>query len=144
MGTISTVSAHGIDVTNQSTIIIADNSTGLLAKKVVDDMGVNVKVYKFKSASDVEHQLEHSLTNPDKRILAVAYQNTVNDFLTKNPDVSNRIYVSSADEMDIKNGLILLTSSNSTGFLTPLMAGLLIGLMLGLGLGAFWMKRKLY
>jgi hypothetical protein len=46
--------------------------------------------------------------------------------------------------MDIKNGLILLTSSNSTGFLTPLMAGLLIGLMLGLGLGAFWMKRKLY
>lgn len=143
LGTISTVNAHGMDVTNQSTIVIADNSTGLLAKKVVDEMGVEVKVYKFKSVSEVEHQLEHSLTNPDKRILAVAYQDTVNDFLAKNPDVSNRIYVSSADEMDIKNGLTLLTSNNNTGFLTPFLAGLFIGLMAGLGLGAFWMKRKL-
>ena len=143
LGLISAVSAHGVDVTNQSTIVIADNSTGLLAKKVVDEMGVDVKVYKFKSASDVEHQLEHSLTNPNKRILAVAYQDTVNEFLVKNPDVSNRIYVSSADDMDIKNGLILLTSNNNTGFLTPLLIGLFIGLMAGLGLGAFWMKRKL-
>lgn len=143
LGLISAVSAHGVDVTNQSTIVIADNSTGLLAKKVVDEMGVDVKVYKFKSASDVEHQLEHSLTNPNKRILAVAYQDTVNEFLVKNPDVSNRIYVSSADDMDIKNGLILLTSNNNTGFLSPLLIGLFIGLMAGLGLGAFWMKRKL-
>lgn len=143
LGLISAVSAHGVDVTNQSNIVIADNSTGLLAKKVVDEMGVDVKVYKFKSASDVEHQLEHSLINPNKRILAVAYQDTVNEFLVKNPDVSNRIYVSSADDMDIKNGLILLTSNNNTGFLSPLLIGLFIGLMAGLGLGAFWMKRKL-
>lgn len=157
LGTISTVSAHGIDVT-YPTIVIADDSTGMQAKKVVDEMGVEVKVYKFKSASDVEHHLEHSVTNPDKRILAVAYQNTVNEFLAKNPQASNRIFVSSADEMDIKNGLILLTSNNnsgnssndtglnstsSSGFLIPLLAGLFIGLMAGLGLGAFWMKRKL-
>jgi hypothetical protein len=143
LGTISVVSAHGVDVTNQSTIVIADNSTGLLAKKVVDEMGVEVKVYKFKSAEEVSHQLEHSLTNTNKRILAVAYQDTVNDFLAKNPSVSNRIFVSSGDEMDIKNGLTLLTSDNNTGFLTPLLAGLLIGIMAGLGLGAFWMKKKL-
>ncbi|PKL67930.1 MAG: hypothetical protein CVV28_04185 [Methanobacteriales archaeon HGW-Methanobacteriales-1] len=143
LGTISAVSAHGVDVTNQSTIVIADNSTGLLAKKVVDEMGVEVKVYKFKSAADVTHQLEHALTNHNKRILAVAYQDTVNDFLAKNPTVSNRIYVSSADDMDIKNGLTLLSSDNNTGFLTPFLAGLLIGLMAGLGLGAFWMKKKL-
>lgn len=157
LGTISTVSAHGIDVT-YPTIVIADDSTGMQAKKVVDEMGVEVKVYKFKSASDVEHHLEHSVTNPDKRILAVAYQDTVNEFLAKNPQASNRIFVSSADEMDIKNGLILLTSNNnsgnssndtgltstsSSGFLIPLLAGLFIGLMAGLGLGAFWMKRKL-
>lgn len=158
LGTISTVSAHGIDVT-YPTIVIADDSTGMQAKKVVDEMGVEVKVYKFKSASDVEHHLEHSLTNPDKRILAVAYQDTVNEFLAKNPQASKRIFVSSADEMDIKNGLILLTSNNnsgnssndtglnstsSSGFLIPLLAGLFIGIMAGLGLGAFWMKRKLY
>ncbi len=158
LGTISTVSAHGIDVTYPN-IVIADDSTGMQAKKVVDEMGVEVKVYKFKSASDVEHHLEHSLTNPDKRILAVAYQDTVNEFLAKNPQASKRIFVSSADEMDIKNGLILLTSNNnsgnssndtglnstsSSGFLIPLLAGLFIGLMAGLGLGAFWMKRKLY
>ncbi|MDP2836103.1 MAG: hypothetical protein Q8N97_03890 [Methanobacteriaceae archaeon] len=157
LGTISTVSAHGIDVT-YPTIVIADDSTGMQAKKVVDEMGVEVKVYKFKSTSDVEHHLEHSLTNPDKRILAVAYQDTVNEFLAKNPQASNRIFVSSADEMDIKNGLILLTSNNnsgnssndtglnstsSSGFLIPLLAGLFIGIMAGLGLGAFWMKRKL-
>lgn len=157
LGTISTVSAHGIDVT-YPTIVIADDSTGMQAKKVVDEMGVEVKVYKFKSTSDVEHHLEHSLTNPDKRILAVAYQDTVNEFLAKNPQASKRIFLSSADEMDIKNGLILLTSNNnsgnssndtglnstsSSGFLIPLLAGLFIGLMAGLGLGAFWMKRKL-
>jgi hypothetical protein len=158
LGTISTVNAHGIDVT-YPTIVIADDSTGMQAKKVVDEMGVEVKVYKFKSASDVEHHLEHSLTNPDKKILAVSYQDTVNDFLAKNPQASNRIFVSSADEMDIKNGLILLTSTNNTGsnssndtglnstgssgFLITLLAGLFIGLMAGLGLGAFWMKRKL-
>ncbi|MDP3036063.1 MAG: hypothetical protein Q8M97_13285 [Methanobacteriaceae archaeon] len=157
LGTISTVSAHGIDVT-YPTIVIADDSTGMQAKKVVDEMGVEVKVYKFKSTSDVEHHLEHSLTNPDKRILAVAYQDTVNEFLAKNPQASKRIFLSSADEMDIKNGLILLTSNNnsgnssndtglnstsSSGFLIPLLAGLFIGIMAGLGLGAFWMKRKL-
>jgi preprotein translocase subunit SecF len=136
------VSAHGIDVTSQSTIVIADNSTGVLAKKTVNEMGLNVTVYNFKSSEDVSHQLEHAVSNPNKKILLVAYQNTANDFLAKNPSLSNRIIVSSADKNDIKNGLNLLTEESSTGFLIPFLAGILVGLISGTALGAFWMKRK--
>jgi hypothetical protein len=144
IGMIAPVSAHGVDVTPQSTIVIADNSSGVLAKKLVDEMGVNVTVYKFTSDEEVSHQLEHALSNTNKRILAVAYQDTVSDFIAKNSNVSDRVFVSSADEMDIKNGLTLLTSNDTTGgFLTPFLAGLLVGLIGGIAGGAFWMKRKI-
>jgi hypothetical protein len=114
-------------------------------------MGQNVSVYEFKSAESVNHQLEHALSDSNIRILAVAYQETVNEFLTKNPDVSNRIFISSADEIDIKNGLNLLnssisvespSSSSNNGFLTPFIIGLFIGLIVGIAGGAFWMKKK--
>lgn len=148
-GMIGPVSAHGIHVTPESAtmIVIGDNSSGIIAKKLVDEMGLNITVYNFKSDEDVSHELEHALENPDKKILAVAYQDTVNEFLSKNPDVSNRIFVSSADKNDIKNGLILLNTTNSQnntsgGFLTPFLTGLLVGAMVGLAGGAFWMKRK--
>jgi hypothetical protein len=140
---ISTVNAHGVDVTEQSVIVIADNSSGIMAKKLANEMGLNVSVYNFKSDADVLHQLEHAKSNPNKRILAVAYQDTVNQFISENPDVSNRIFVSSSNEIDIKNGLTLLTSSNDTGFVIPFGAGLVVGLMAGLGLGAFLMKKKI-
>ncbi|MBM4242072.1 MAG: hypothetical protein FJ150_10525 [Euryarchaeota archaeon] len=138
------VSGHGVHVTNESTIIIADNSTGKLAKKVVDEMGVNVTVYKFGSDDAVSHELEHALTSPNKKILAVAYQGTVKEFLSKHPELSNRILVCSADENAIKSSLIRLTATRFTGgFLTPLLSGLLIGVLLGLAVGAVWMKRKM-
>jgi hypothetical protein len=143
MGMIVPVSAHGVDVTPQSTIVIADNSSGVLAKRVVDDMGVNVSVYKFTSDDEVSHQLEHALSNPNKRILAVAYQDTVNEFIANNSNVSDRVFVCSADEMDIKNGLTLLDANNTSGgFLTPFLAGLLVGVIGGIAGGAFWMRRK--
>ena len=142
LGMILPVSAHGIDVTSQSTIVIADNSSGVLAKKIVNEMGLNVTVYNFKSSDDVSHQLDHALSNPNKKILVVAYQDTVNEFLSKNPTLSNRIIVSSANENDIKNGLKLLTADN-TGFLIPFLAGILVGVISGLAAGAFWMKRKI-
>lgn len=143
IGTLASVSAHGVDVTPQSTIVIADNSSGILAKKVADGMGLNVSVYKFNSEDDVSHQLEHAISNPNKRILAVAYQDTVNEFLSNNTNMSNRVFVCSADEMDIKNGLTLLTSNNSSGgFTMPFMAGILVGAIGGIAGGAFWMKRK--
>ncbi|MDI6724598.1 MAG: hypothetical protein QMD61_08120 [Methanobacterium sp.] len=150
LGMIGTVNAHGVHVTPDSAtmIVIGDNSSGIMAKKLVDKMGLNITVYNFKSDADVSHELEHALENPDKKILAVAYQDTVNEFLSKNPDVSNRIFVCSADENDIKNGLILLNTTNSQnenagGFLTPFLAGILVGTIVGLAVGAFWMKRKI-
>ncbi|MDZ4172173.1 MAG: hypothetical protein U1C19_08390 [Methanobacteriaceae archaeon] len=151
LGMISTVSAHGVHVTNESTIVIADSSTGVMAKKLANEMGQNVSVYEFKSAESVNHQLEHALSDSNIRILAVAYQETVTEFLTKNPDLSNRIFISSAEEIDIKNGLNLLnssisdessTSSNNNGFLTLFITGLFIGLIVGIAGGAFWMKKK--
>ena len=142
LGMIIPVSAHGIDITSQSTIVIADNSTGVLAKKMVNEMGMNVTVYNFKSSDDVSHQLEHALSNPNKKILFVAYQATANEFLAKNPSLFNRIIVSSADANDIKNGLKLLTNDNSTGFLIPFLTGILVGLIFGITVGGFWMKRK--
>lgn len=150
LGMVVPVSAHGMHVTSDTStmIVIGDNSSGLMSKKLVDQLGLNIKVYNFKSDVDVSHELGHALENPDKKILAVAYQDTVNEFISKNPDVSNRIFVCSANEMDIKNGLILLNSTNSqssnnTGFITPFLAGILVGVILGLSAGALWMKRKI-
>lgn len=140
------VSAHGVHVTtNESNIIIADNSTGKLARSVVDEMGVNVTVYKFPSADSVAHELEHALTNSNKKILAVAYTDTVQQFIKQHPEVSNRILVVDANKNSIQQGLTKLNVSGATssGFLTPLLSGLLIGLVFGLGVGAVWMKRKM-
>lgn len=144
------VSAHGIHVTTgDSNFIIADENTGELARSVADEMGVNVTVYKFTSAEDVEHELEHALENPDMKILAVAYTDTVQNFIEQHPEVADRIVIADADENSIQQGLNDLnigettTSTNGTGFITPLLSGLLIGLVFGLGIGAVWMKRKL-
>lgn len=140
------VSAHGVHVTtNESNIIIADNSTSKLAKSVVDQMGVNVTVYKFASADDVTHELEHALNDSNKKILAVAYTDTVQQFIGQHPEVSSRIIVVDANQNAIQQGLTQLNVAGaaSAGFLTPLLSGLLIGLVFGLGIGAVWMKRKL-
>ncbi|MDY9923322.1 hypothetical protein [Methanobacterium sp.] len=145
-GLMVPVSAHGVHVTtNESTIIIADNSTSKLARSVVDEMGVNVTVYKFASADDVAHELEHALNDSNKKILAVAYTDTVQQFISQHPEVSSRILAVDANQNSIQQGLTKLNvaGSTSSGFLTPLLSGLLIGLVFGLGIGAVWMKRKL-
>lgn len=93
----SSVSAHGADLT-EDTMIMANESNGILAKSIVDDLGLdNVKVYKYVSEGDVEHQLEHALSNPNKRILAISYQDTVEDYLNDHPDLKNRVIVSGDD-----------------------------------------------
>ena len=148
LGLIAPVSAHGVHLTPDSaqTIVMADNSTGPLAKGVVDELGLNITVYSFQSQADVSHELEHLLTNPQKKILAVAYLDTVQEFLAQNPQVSDQIVVSNPDQETIKEGLNRLdstTTETSYGFLTPFLAGILMGALTGLGLGAFLMKRKL-
>lgn len=142
---VSSVSAHGADLT-EDTMIIANESNGILAKSIVDDNGFDIKVYKFVSEGDVEHQLEHALTNPNKRILAIAYQGTVNDYLIEHPELKNRVIVGDDDNESIANGakqlLLINVGSSSNDFIMPLGVGLVIGVIIGLICGVFIMKRK--
>lgn len=145
-GLMLPVSAHGLHVTtNESAIIIADNTTAKLARSVADEMGANVTVYKFASADNVAHELEHALTDSNKKILAVSYTDTVQNFINQHPEVSSRILVVDANKNAIQQGLTKLNvvGATSSGFITPLLSGLLIGLVFGLGIGAVWMKRKI-
>ena len=143
---ISAVSAHGADLT-EDTMIMANESNGVLAKSIVDDAGLDIKVYKYESEGDVEHQLEHALTNPNKRILAISYQDTVNSYLDQHPELKDRVIVSGDDNQSIAdNAQKLLTidvNQNSSGdFTTPLIVGVVIGAIIGLIGGVFLMKRK--
>jgi hypothetical protein len=143
---ISSVSAHGADLT-EDTMIIADESNGILAKSIVDDNGFDIKVYKFESDGDVEHQLEHALTNPNKRILAISYQDTVNKYLDEHPELKDRVIVSEDDNESItsnaENLLSIDTNVDSSGdFTTPLIVGLVIGILIGLIAGVFIAKQK--
>jgi hypothetical protein len=143
---ISAVSAHGADLT-EDTMIMANKSSGILAKSIVDDNGFDIKVYNFESDGDVEHQPEHALTNPNKRILAVSYQDTVNKYLDEHPDLKNRVIVSDDDNSSITSNceklLSIDTNASSSGdFTTPLIVGLVIGILIGLIAGVFIMKQK--
>lgn len=142
---VSSVSAHGADMT-EDTMIIANESNGILAKSIVDNNGFDIKVYKFVSEGDVEHQLEHALTNPNKRILAIAYQDTVNDYLKEHPELKDRVIVGEDDNESITNSaqqlLLINVGGSSNDFIMPLGVGLVIGAIIGLVCGVFIMKRK--
>ena len=143
---ISAVSAHGADLT-EDTMIIANETNGVLAKSIMDDNGFDIKVYKFESDGDVEHQLEHALTNPNKRILAISYQDAVNNYLNQHPELKNRVIVSEDDNASITSGAESLLSINtaadtSSDFVPPLVVGLIIGILIGLIGGVFIMKHK--
>ncbi len=145
---MSYVSAHGADLT-EDTMIMANESNGVLAKAIVDDLGLDVKVYKYESEGDVEHQLEHALTNPNKRILAISYQDTVNSYLDNHSELKNRVIVSGDDNQSISENAQKLvainvneTSASSGGFATSLIVGVVIGAIIGLIAGIVIMKRK--
>lgn len=153
---VSPIFAHGVHIATESDadiVIIADESTGALAKKVADEMGINAKVYKFTSPAQVNHELGHFVFDYNHKVLAVAYQETVEEFIANNPDTSSQVMVSAASEEDIKNALMELngnstsseeesTTSPENGFLIPFFSGLLVGLIAGIGLGVFLVKRK--
>lgn len=145
---ITAVSAHGVDVT-ADTMVIANDTNGQLVKDLADANGKNISVYKFTSQDEVEHILEHSINNTNKRILIVAYQDSANQFLKNHPDMSNRIIVVD----DVNNNTILkgindimnaqtqpAQTENSFGL--PLAIGIVIGLIIGLGCGVLIMKKR--
>ena len=107
----SAVNAHGADITD-NVMVIADETTGVTTKKIVDELNLDITVYKFTSENDVSHQLEHVLTNPNKRILVVAFQDEGDKFLNEHEELSNQvIVVNGADEESIREGLIQLNST---------------------------------
>ena len=141
------VSAHGVDVT-ADTMVVANDTNGVLVKDIADSNGINISVYKFTSEDEVAHILEHSINNTNKRMLFVAYQDTANDFLKDHPDLSKRIIV--VDDVnddtilqglqDIMNAPVGNTQESSFGL--PLIIGVIIGALIGIGCGIFIMKRK--
>ncbi len=142
---ISAVNAHGADLT-EDTMIMANESNGIAAKAIVDDLGLDVKVYKFVSEGDVEHQMEHALSNPNKRILAISYQDTVNAYLDEHPELKDRVIVSDDDNASISANAQKLVEIDVNGgsddFTTPLIVGAVIGAIIGLIGGVFIMKNK--
>lgn len=143
---MSTVSAHGVDVTDDAMVIV-NETNAIETKKLVDSMGLDIKVYKFTSDGDVEHILQHASENPNKRILAVAFQDTVNNYVAKHPDLSKRIIVIGDSESEVKEGLIKLNGSESSSngasmsidYTTLVLVIVIIGLIAGIGV--FLLKR---
>ena len=129
-------------------MIIANESNGVFAKDIVDDLGLNITVYKFKSDGDVEHQLEHALTNPNKRILAIAYQDTVEAYLDNHTELKNRVLVSDDDKNSLSDSCKKLveidvsSNNNANDFITPLVVGIVIGLLVGIVAGVVVLKGK--
>ena len=146
LGTIA-VSAHGVDVT-ADTMVIANETNGQLVKDIADANGKNISVYKFSSADEVKHILEHSINNTNKRILVVAYQDIANDFLKEHPDLSNRIIVvDNVNNDTILKGLndimnVATESNSQSGFGMPLIIGIVIGVIIGLAGGILITKKK--
>lgn len=142
------VSAHGVDVT-ADTMVVANDTNGVLVKDIADSNGINISVYKFTSKDEVAHILEHSVNNTNKRMLFVAYQDVANDFLKNHPDMSKRILVVDDVNNDtIKQGLTDImnaptgNSAQESSFGLPLIIGIVIGAIIGIAGGIYIMKRK--
>ncbi|WP_413828257.1 hypothetical protein [Methanobrevibacter sp. UBA46] len=146
---VSNVTAHGVDVTDNH-MVIADNNNGVNAKNLADSNKINISVYKFTSASEVEHILLHSVNNTDKRIVVIAYQDEARSIISKYPELKDRVFISSDNDEDLLNAMMLVdntkdnsASNNDTvNFALPLIVGLVLGLIIGLGAGVFLSHRK--
>jgi long-subunit acyl-CoA synthetase (AMP-forming) len=142
------VSSHGVDVT-ADTMVVANDTNGILVKDIADTNGINISVYKFTSEDEVAHILEHSINNTNKRMLFVAYQDTANNFLKDHQELSKRIIVVDDVNNDtIKQGLQGIMNAptgnvqQESSFGIPLVIGIVIGALLGIAGGIFIMKKK--
>ena len=145
---VAAVSAHGVDVT-ADTMVVANDTNGVLVKDIADTSGINISVYKFTSEDEVAHILEHSINNTNKRMLFVAYQDTANEFLKDHKELSNRIIVvDDVNDDSILQGLQDImnaptgNSAQENNFGLPLIIGVVIGALIGIGCGIFIMKKK--
>ena len=145
---VAAVSAHGVDVT-ADTMVVANDTNGVLVKDIADTNGINISVYKFTSEDEVAHILEHSINNTNKRMLFVAYQDTANEFLKDHQELSNRIIVvDDVNDDSILQGLQDImnaptgNSVQESNFGLPLIIGIVIGALIGIGCGIFIMKKK--
>jgi long-subunit acyl-CoA synthetase (AMP-forming) len=126
------VSSHGGDVT-ADTMVVANDTNGILVKDIADTNGINISVYKFTSEDEVAHILEHSINNTNKRMLFVAYQDTANNFLKDHQELSKRIIVVDDVNNDtIKQGLQDIMNAptgnvqQESSFGIPLVIGIVI------------------
>lgn len=142
------VSAHGVDVT-ADTMVVANETNGILVKDIADSNGINISVYKFTSEDEVAHILEHSINNTNKRMLFLAYQDTATEFLKDHQDLSKRIIVvDDVNNDSIKQGLQDImnapvgNSAQESSFGLPLVIGIVIGALIGIAGGIYIMKKK--
>lgn len=111
---LSTVSAHGVDVTNDK-MVIADDTNGQQVKDIADSNNINISVYKFTSEGEVEHQLEHMLNNSNKQIIVVAYQDTAKNFLKQHQEVKDRLIImDTVDNNTLKDNMQKVMNSEGT------------------------------
>lgn len=145
---VAAVSAHGVDVT-ADTMVVANDTNGVLVKELADNNKINISVYKFTSEDEVAHILEHSMNNTNKRMLFVAYQDTANSFLKDHPDMSKRILVvdnvtNDSIEQGLQNIMNAPTGNSQAegSFGLPLIIGIIIGALIGIAGGIYIMKKK--
>jgi hypothetical protein len=97
IATIGGVNAHGADVTD-NVMVVTNDSNAIETKKLVDQLNLSIKVYKFNTVADTNHILEHALTNPNKRMLVIAFQKSSNEYIKSHSILKDRIMV-----VDVKN-----------------------------------------
>ncbi|MBQ6219814.1 MAG: hypothetical protein IJJ47_08785 [Methanosphaera sp.] len=114
MASLTVLSAHGVDVTNDK-MVIADDNNGQQVKDIADKENINISVYKFTSKDEVAHQLEHMLNNSNKYILVVSYQDTAQKFLKSHPEVSDRLIIlNQYDDKSLSENMKKIADSATT------------------------------
>ncbi|AWX32468.1 hypothetical protein [Methanosphaera sp. BMS] len=114
MASLTVLSAHGVDVTNDK-MVIADDNNGQQVKDIADKENINISVYKFTSKDEVAHQLEHMLNNSNKHILVVSYQDTAQEFLKSHPEVSDRLIIlNQYDDKSLSENMKKIADSTTT------------------------------
>lgn len=135
---LSTVSSHGVDVTNDK-MVIANDTNGQEVKDIADSNNINISVYKFTSEGEVEHQLEHMINNSNKYIIVVAYQDVAREFLKSHSMVKDRLIIMDEyDDKTLKDNMEKIINQENSSETSPnqdwlLYSAIVILVILGVG-----------